>query len=237
MRKLFIFFGVLVCLCLTVQLGHAADPMEAHEAGFGPEIRGLRLGNAMTLPEMVNTQANILKAKPEPKPWVPGTPLPVTVPTLFIFGLVVADNYKAIDYHDDSPSKPGNWIIVNFSSTHGPLIMNGSGGIIHSEAPKSGTLDELFAFLKKNGLNYASTPNLMLRDERVIQYSLGKDRLFVDTTTAAQLAQWVKTTCSLEKMEPAGEHYEASNELEGWRVVVTDDTVTVFAIPTPDSPQ
>ena len=211
----------------------AADPLTVHNAGFGPGIRGLRLGTPMSWLEMLDTQRNIMK-KPS-KPWVPGTPPPIPVPVAMIGSIYIADNGKAVDRQDNSTDKAGKWVLVNYSA-NGASVMNGGGGML-SEIPKKGTLDGLFALLKKNGLNYASTPNITLRDERVIQYSIDKDKLPVDATTTAQLALWVKNVCSLKKIEQKGDHYEASNELEGWRMVVTDNTVTVFIMPIPDSPQ
>ena len=218
---------IVLLVFVSASVAAAADPLKVHEAGFGPLIRGLQLGKPMTWPEMLHMQANIIK---NPKPWAPGTPPPIPLPVSF--SIYIADNGKAVSRQDSSTEMPGQWILVNFLAGKA-LIMNGSGGIL-SDTPKSGTVDELFAFLKKNGLNYASTPNITLRDERIIHYSIGKDALPVNAATAAQFAQWVKNVCSLKTVKQKGEHYEASNQSEGWRMEVTDTTVTVFPTPIPD---
>ena len=207
---------VLIFVFLLVQPAFAADPLKVHEAGFGPEIRGLRLGKPMTWPEMLNTQYNIRQGVVAP-----------------VFGMFIADNYEAVSQQDSSPGKPGKWILVNFLGGKNATIMNGGGGML-SEAPKSGTLNDFFTFLKKSGLNYASTPNITLRDERVIEYSVDKKDVSPAASTAGDFAQWLRQRYALGTMEQKGEAYEASNPSEGWRVEVTDSKVTVFSMPIPD---
>jgi hypothetical protein len=216
----------LLFVFVSASAAFAADPLKVHEAGFGPEIRGLRLGNPMTWPEMINTQANISRIK------VPG----VGLGPIGVFSLIIADNYKAVDFQSDSPSKPGKWIVVNFLDGKNVTIMNGGGGML-SKVPKSGTLGDFFALMKKNGLNYASTPSITLRDERIIQYSMGRKDLPTETSTTGDFAQWLSQTYNLGVMEQKNKNYEASNPTEGWRVVVTDSEVMVFSMPIPDSPK
>jgi hypothetical protein len=52
----------------------------------------------------------------------------------------------------------------------------------------------LFVVLKKNGLNYIAAPNIILRDERVIQYSVDKVDLPTEAATAGDLAEWLGNT-------------------------------------------
>ena len=215
MKKLLVF----VFVCLLAQPALAADPLKVHEAGFGPEIRGLRLGKPMTWPEMLNAQYNIRQGPVAP-----------------VFGMYIADTYEAVNQQDSSPGKPGKWILVNFLGGKNAMIMNGGGGML-SEAPKSGSLNDFFAFLKKSGLNYASTPNITLRDERVIEYSVDKKDIPQAASTAGDFAQWLRQRYVLGTMEQKGEAYEAGNPSEGWRVVVTDSKATVFSMPIPDTPQ
>jgi hypothetical protein len=219
MRKVFIFFGVLIYLCLTVQSVHAEDPVKIHKADFGPKIQDLQLGKPMTWPQMLNIQRDISKG-------LAGA----------YFGMYIADNAEAVDQQNTSPGKPGKWILVNFLGGTNATIMNGDGETL-SKVPKSGSLSDFFTLLKNSGLNYASTPNITLRDDRVIQYSIERSKLHSGMSTTEDFVQWFSKTYSLGAMEKKGENYESRNASEGWRAVVTDDKVLIFSVPIPDNLQ
>jgi hypothetical protein len=204
----------LLFIFMSVPPSYAVDPLTVHEAGFGPEIKGLQLGKSMTWSQMINTQTKINNKGPA---YVPPS-----------FGVVIADNDKAATIETGS-SRSGKWIVVTFFV--GSAKITGSGGGIESKVPKSGSLNDLFVILQKNGLNYIATPNIKLREERMIQYSMDKKDVYMEGSTAGDFARWLNQTYSLGIMEQKGKEYEARNPLEGWRVVVSDDTVTVFSMP------
>ena len=197
------------------------DPFKVHPAGFGPEIRGLQLGKPMTYPEMINEQREM---------------------NLLGFNMVIADNYKAVDQQNRSSDKPGKWILVTFSTGNlmsGAInisIVNGSRDVL-SNLTENGTLNDLFEYLRKSGLNYASTENITLCNDRVIQYSVDKSTLVKETSTTGDFAQRLSKTYSLGVMEKKGHNYEVNSPSEGWRVVVTDDRVTIFSLPVPGNSQ
>lgn len=176
-------FGALVCLCLTAQSVHAEDPMKIHKADLGPKIKNLQLGKPMTWPQMLNIQRDISKG-----------------PAGVHFGMYIADNVESVNQQNTSTGKPGKWILVNFLGDTNAMIMNGGGEML-SEVPKSGSLNDFFTFLKNSGLNYASTPNITLRDESVIQYSIKRDKLHSGTSTTEGFVQWLSKTYSLGAME------------------------------------
>jgi hypothetical protein len=125
---------------------------------------------------------------------------------------------------------------VSFGPVAGTANVSNSGGGIASKVPKSGTLSDLLVILKENGLNYIAGPNIMLRDERIIQYSMKREKLPTEASTVRDFAQWLSKTYTLGVMKQNGQNYEAGNPAEGWRVVVTEDEVQVLSIPRPDNP-
>jgi hypothetical protein len=222
--KLFCALAFLfVFVSASASFAAGADPLKVHEAGFGPEIRGLQLGKSMTWPQMINTQSNILTRHD-----LPGMPK-----HLPFFGIIIADNYKAASHKWTMQKYPqdlsGEWIVVTFGAGQ-VTISNRSGGI-GSKVPESGTVDDLFVILKKNGLNYIGAPDIVLFGERVIEYSVNKDELPAEAATAGDFAGWLSKTYSLDAMEQKGKNYEIRNLSEGWRVVVTDSKMTVFSMP------
>jgi hypothetical protein len=227
----YIFASALLIVLLSASASFAVDPLKVHEAGFGPEIQGLRLGQPMTWPEMINIQSNII-TRPD------STGLPKRLP---LFGVIIADNYKAASHKltfEEFPSDlPGKWIVVSFGPVAGEADVSNSGGGIGSKVPKSGALDDLFVILKENGLNHIGAPNITLRDERVIEYSVDKEDLPIEAATAGDFAQWLDNVYTLGSMEQKGKDYEVCNPAEGWRVVATDNNVTVFSMPIPDDAQ
>jgi hypothetical protein len=226
-----IFALAMLIVFLSASASFAADPLKVHESGFGPEINGLRLGKSMTWPEMLSIQQNI-SYRYGPDGLLMGSPN---------FGLIIADNYQAAVHKwtfEKFPSDlPGAWIVVSFGPVAGQADVSNSGGGIASKIPDSGSLDDLFAILKENGLNYVGSPNITLRDERVIEYLVDKEDLPTEAVTAADFAQWLSNAYSLGTMEQKGQDYEVSHPTEGWRVVATENKATIFSMPTPDNAQ
>jgi hypothetical protein len=196
----------------------ATDPLKVHDAAFGPEINGLRLGAKMTWQKMISIQRVTREG-------------PFSIPSPF--GMIIADNESDVDRQDSSPTKKGKWILVNFFGGDGATIMNGGGGMLEI-TPKEGFMDDFFKIWKENGLNYASTPNITLRDERVIKYSVSRKSLPMETSATPEFAKWLSQAYSLGVMEQKGEAYEVSNLSEGWLIVATDGNVTVSAAPIKD---
>ena len=224
----------LLSIFVAASVAFAADPLKVHESGFGPKIQGLQLGASMTWPNMVETQKKIISSPRSSGPNIP----PISRPA--IFGMIIADNYEAAShkwtFKKFPTNLPGKWLVVSFLGIAGQANLSNSGGGIMSKVPKSGTLDDLFTVLKKNGLNHIAAPNIILRDERVIQYSVDKDDLPTEAATTGDFAQWLSNAYSLGTMAQKGTAYEARNPAEGWRVVVTDKQVEVFFMPIPDVP-
>lgn len=206
----------LVFVFTFVCAAHAADPLTVHKAGFGPTIDKLQLGKPLTLLEMLNAQFNIGNTVVPP-----------------MFSLLMADNPKAVDQEDSSPKQDGKWLLMNFTGPSHAMIMNGGGGML-ALVPDGGTFEDLFKVMKENGLNYASTPNITICDERIIQFSMQKEHLPVKAATTEEFAQWLSTTYSLGTMEQKGDNYEAQNAAEGWRAVVTESVVTFYSAPAAD---
>ena len=228
----YVWLLVFLFVCVVASASFAADPLNVHESGFGPKIQGLQLGAPMTWPTMVATQKKIIS---RPRTIGPGIP-PISHPA--IFGMIIADNYKAANHKwtfEKFPTNlPGKWLVVSFQGISGQASLSNSGGGIMCKVPKDGNLNDLFGILRKNGLNHIAAPNIMLRDDRVLQYSVNKDELPTEASTMDDFAQWLGKTYSLGAMEQKDQSYEAGNTAEGWRAVVTEDKVQVISMPIPD---
>jgi len=217
--KRIISLAFLVIL-VSIASAFAADPFNVHEKGFGPNIQGLQLGEPMTLKTMIGG-AGRLESK-----GIPAT----------VFSVYMADSQEGVEF-GDSPARLGKWILINFHNTNNKLsgiIMNGSSSIL-SIIPKKGSFDELLAFLKENGLNCAATKNITLCGERIIKYTVGRHKFNPNITTSGDFAQQLSKSYNLGAMEKKGEGYEVNNASEGWSVLVTNDGITVFPMPIPDS--
>lgn len=228
-RKIIAMVSLLVLFATSVAF--AADPFNVHESGFGPEIQGLQLGKPMILSEQIATEKRITTTKS-----VSAASSPYLVPTPpGIFNVTVGDSYKSVANKHPTP-KPGKWITILFSSDGPATIMNGGGGMLAKVSQKI-SLDDLLVVLEKNGLNHASSPHLLVRDNRVIEYSVNKDILVADDFTVDDFAQWLNEKYNLGEITKRGDCYEASNPAEGWRALVSKDEVKFFTVQIPDNPK
>ncbi len=210
---------------LSLAPAFAADPFAAHQAGFGPKIQGLQLGMPMTWKELIGGERGRHRRE--------GAPGTYAMP----FSVYLADSRNGVA-QEASVKRSGNWILINFmnSGNLSGTIMNG-GGPVMSKLPKQGTMDDMFALLKKHKMNYASTDHVTLRDERVLQFSLARFKFNAPASGPDEFAQWLGKTCNFASPEKKGKDYETRNTEEGWLVQVTEDQVRAQALTAPDSPK